>query len=135
MLAVKPEESDILMPIPVVHGKILVAHGSRDPLWRGPVEAVASHIRATDSALHVRCAYLELTAPDLPTSAAELAALGVKSITVVPLLLGVGKHAREDLSRLMAGLRMSHPHVLFTLKPAIGEDMRIIELIARIAIS
>jgi hypothetical protein len=56
-------------------GTILFAHGSRDPLWRKPIEAVASHIGLIAPAVQVRCAYLELMAPDLPASTAELAAL------------------------------------------------------------
>lgn len=118
-----------------VRGTILLAHGSRDPLWRKPIEAVASHIQEIAPAVHVRCAYLELTAPDLPTSAAELAALGVAAITVVPLFLGVGKHARDDLPTLMAALQANHPGIAFDLRPAIGEEARVIELMARIAIS
>lgn len=119
------------------HGIILLAHGSRDPSWRQPVEAVARHIGillpASDS--HVRCAYLELSAPDLDASVAELLPLGVSSITVVPLFLGIGKHAREDMPRLMAKLRVSHPQILFILRPSIGEEAQVLELIARIAIS
>jgi len=127
--------SKALMQTTATHGTILLAHGSRDPLWRGPVEAVARHIRAMAPAAPVRCAYLELTAPDLPTCVAELAAAGVTSITVVPLLLGAGKHAGADLSRLMAGLQTSHPQIAFTLRPAIGEEPQVIELMARIALS
>ncbi len=116
-------------------GTILFAHGSRDPLWRKPIEAVASHIQQIAPAVHVRCAYLELTVPDLPTSAAELATLGVTSITVVPLFLGVGKHAREDLPLLMAELKSNHPQIAFNLRLAIGEEAQVIELMARIALS
>lgn len=116
-------------------GTILFAHGSRDPLWRKPIEAVASHIQQIAPAIHVRCAYLELTVPDLPTSAAELATLGVTSITVVPLFLGVGKHAREDLPLLMAELKSNHPQIAFNLRLAIGEEAQVIELMARIALS
>lgn len=118
-----------------IRGTIVFAHGSRDPLWREPIEAVASHIQSLAPQLHVRCAYLELTLPDLPTSAAELAALGVTAITVVPLFLGVGRHAREDLPLLLASMQTNHPHIRFTLRPAIGEETQVIELMARIAIS
>lgn len=128
-------ENKILMPTDTARGTILFAHGSRDPLWRKPIEAVASHIREIAPAVPVRCAYLELSVPDLPTSVAELLALGVTSITVVPMFLGVGKHAREDLPRLMAALKSSHPQITFDLRPAIGEETKIIELMARIALS
>ena len=123
------------MQTTAAHGTILLAHGSRDPLWRGPVEAVARHIRAIAPAAPVRCAYLELTAPDLPASTAELVTAGATSITVVPLLLGAGKHAGADLSRLMASLQTSYPHIAFTLRPAMGEEPQVIELMARIALS
>jgi sirohydrochlorin cobaltochelatase len=129
------KDSEDLMQSETQRGTILFGHGSRDPLWRQPIEAVASRIRGIAPGVHVRCAYLELSVPDLPASAAELAALGVTSITVVPMFLGVGKHAREDLPQLMSVLQASHPHIVFTLRPAIGEEDQMVELMARIALS
>ena len=116
-------------------GTILLAHGSRDPMWRQPIEEVARHIEILRPDLYVRCAYLEISAPDLATSVAELLPLGVSSITVVPLFLGIGKHARENMPRLVAKLRVTHPKIAFVLKPSIGEEAQVLELIARIAIS
>lgn len=118
-----------------LHGTILFAHGSRDPLWRKPIEAVAAQVRSIAPTVEVRCAFLELTAPDLPTTAAELAALGVGSITVVPMFLGVGKHAREDLPVLMADLETSFPQITFKLRPSIAEESEVIAVMAKIAIS
>jgi len=118
-----------------VRGTILLAHGSRDPLWKQPIEAVAGHICQMAPQVAVRCAYLEATTPDLVTSAAELVELGITSITVVPLFLGLGKHAREDLPILIATLQSSHPQVTFDLRPALGEEPEIIALIAKLAIS
>ena len=116
-------------------GTVLFAHGSRDPLWRKPMEAVAERVAQMAPAEPVRCAYLELTTPDLPTSVAELVALGATDIAVVPLFLGVGKHAREDLPLLMQDLRSNHPQVRFDLKPAVGEDPQMIELLAQLALA
>ena len=48
-----------------MHAIILFAHGSRDPLWHRPIQAVAQRIAKRDAQVLVRCAYLELTAPDL----------------------------------------------------------------------
>ena len=99
------------------------------------MEAVAEQIRRIAPDVLVRCAYLELTTPDLPASAAELVDLGVNTITILPLFLGVGKHAREDLPHLVAALQSSYPHINFQLKPTIGEDPQVIALMAQIAIS
>jgi len=116
-------------------GLILFAHGSRDPQWRAPMEAVALRAAALDSAASVRCAYLELMEPDLPACAAALVAQGLKAITIVPMFLGVGRHAREDLPLLVADLRHQHPQVDFELRPAIGEDERVVDMLARIALA
>lgn len=117
------------------HGIILFAHGSRDPSWSRPMEAVATRVRQLDPQALVRCAYLELTAPDLPACAAELVAAGVQSITIVPMFLGVGKHAREDLPRLVDDLQRAYPGVTWQLQGAIGEDPRVTDLLARMALS
>ena len=115
-------------------GVIVFAHGSRDPLWRAPVEAVAQAIAQADPTVASACAYLELCEPDLPTAAAQLVAAGATALTIVPLFLGVGRHAREDLPQLVAQLRAAHPGVGIELRPAVGEDPRLIDLLARMAV-
>ena len=117
----------------MTQGVILFAHGSRDPLWRRPMEAVAERIRARTPALAVRCAYLELTEPDLPTTAAELAGLGLTDVRIVPMFLGAGRHVREDLPALVADLRLQHPQVQWDLQPPVGEDDRLLDMLAHLA--
>ncbi|AVS77816.1 cobalamin biosynthesis protein CbiX [Paracidovorax avenae] len=114
-------------------GVVLFAHGSRDPLWRAPIEAVEARMRQQAPRLEVRCAYLELAEPDLPTAVRELAARGVRRLTVVPMFLGTGKHAREDLPQLVQALRAGHPDMAITVQGAIGEDARMTALMAEIA--
>jgi sirohydrochlorin cobaltochelatase len=113
---------------------ILFAHGSRDPLWRAPLEAVATAILAQQPQANVRCAYLELCEPDLPTVAAQMASAGAQRIRIVPMFLGMGKHAREDLPELVVALRAQHPSLAFDVTPAIGEDQRVTALLAQVAL-
>lgn len=113
---------------------ILFGHGSRDPLWRLPMETVAARLRAMRPGTPVRCAYLELDAPSLPEAAAELVAGGADALTVLPMFLGTGRHAREDLPPLLEQLRTVHPGVAFELRQSVGEDARILDLIAKIAL-
>ncbi|APW40686.1 cobalamin biosynthesis protein CbiX [Rhodoferax koreense] len=115
-------------------GIVLFAHGSRDPLWHRPMQAVAARVQAIEPQAAVVCAYLELTEPDLPTAAAGLIARGARSVTVVPMFLGVGRHAREDLPALMDALRAAHPAVAWQLQPAVGENPALVELLAHIAL-
>jgi sirohydrochlorin cobaltochelatase len=119
----------------ISRGIILFAHGSRDPLWRLPMEMVAKRAQRLDVHAVVACAYLELTEPSLPACAADMIATGVRSITIVPMFLGVGKHAREDLPLIIASLKAHHPKITFTLQAAVGEDERVLDLLAHIAAS
>jgi sirohydrochlorin cobaltochelatase len=134
-------------------GILLFAHGSRDPLWRGPMEAVAKRIRADHAQLPVTCAYLELCEPSLPDATAQMitqlqdamnsVAFRADSmpatsskplkIRIVPMFLGMGKHAREDLPELAATLRTAHPQVEFEITPTVGEDERVTALLAKLA--
>ena len=114
---------------------ILFGHGSRDPLWRQPMDAVAQRIRTLQPLLPVRCAFLELEIPDLDTAAGELVALGALEVTIVPMFLGTGRHAREDLPELVGRVRRSHPSVTFLLQAAVGEDRRLLDLLAKIALA
>ncbi len=118
-----------------MHTIVLFAHGSRDPLWHQPIQAVAQRISERASDTLVRCAYLELTQPDLPTVAAELAAAGATSLCVVPMFLGVGRHAREDLPQLMSDIQAAHPQLNITCQQAIGEHPDLLDLIASIALA
>jgi sirohydrochlorin cobaltochelatase len=115
-------------------GVIVFAHGSRDPLWRSPVEAIAQAIAAANPTVLTRCAYLELCDPDLHSAAAQLVALGSGHIRVMPLFFGMGKHAREDLPVLMQQLQAQHPQVVFERMATVGEDPRLTALLAQLAL-
>lgn len=115
-------------------GVIVFAHGSRDPQWRLPVEAVATQITCSDPSVAVSCAYLELCDPDLAAACEELVNKGASRIHVLPLFFGMGKHAREDLPTLMRTVGERHPAVQFVQLATAGEDPRLTSLLARIAL-
>lgn len=127
--------SPFLMAPATARAIILFAHGSRDPQWRIPIEAVAADIQARQPGVQVRCAYLELCTPSLPDAATDLIASGATRIRVFPLFFGVGKHAREDLPLLVEQLRAEYPHIPVELLPAAGEYALLTSLMAEIALS
>lgn len=127
--------SSLTCAFPPPRGIVLFAHGSRDPQWRVPIEAVAAQIRARQPDTAVCCAYLEICTPTLPEAAALLIAGGAREIRVFPIFFGVGKHAREDLPLLVASIRAEHPDVRVELLPAAGEYDRLTALMADIALS
>ncbi len=120
------------------HAIVVFAHGSRDPLWKLPVQAVAQRVAALRPLATVRCAYLELCEPDLPTVVAELLANASTrglTIRVFPLFFGVGKHAREDLPAIVAALRLEHPHCSLELIASAGEHDGVLDAAAQAALA
>jgi sirohydrochlorin cobaltochelatase len=113
---------------------ILFGHGSRDALWHLPIQAVAERIRIASPSTTVSCAYLELTEPSLSNAVASLISTGVSDITILPMFLGVGRHAREDLPALIAELKQNHPDTAFQVQPAVGENPAVLDLLAKIAL-
>lgn len=120
-----------MSPADTTTGIVLLAHGSRDPAWRQPMDAVARRMREIDADARVVCAFLELTHPDLPAAVAELLAAGATRVLVVPMFLGLGRHAREDVPVLMARLRLQHPGIEFQVQSALGDEPRVTDFLAR----
>ena len=120
---------------PPARAVILLAHGSRDPLWRQPIEAVASRLRTLASELPVACAYIELTEPTLEQAADQLVQQGARQLTVFPLFLGMGKHAREDVPLLVETVRRKYPELDVRLLPSAGENADLIDTLAHIALA
>jgi sirohydrochlorin cobaltochelatase len=118
-----------------VHGLILLAHGARDPAWRGPFDAIAARVRERAPEAVVRLAFLELMAPSMADAGAELAALGCACVDVVPVFLGTGGHVRRDVPALIAALRESHPGVAWTLHDALGESPHVVAALADAALA
>ena len=73
--------------------------------------------------------------PDLPTVLDEMVAAGATQVTIVPMFLGLGRHAREDLPRLTAELPQRYPGVSFSILAAVGDDPRVTQLLAEIALA
>jgi sirohydrochlorin cobaltochelatase len=113
---------------------VLLGHGSRDPLWRAPMDAVAERIRQRQADVPVACAFLELQQPDLAAAVDTLARNGARRIHVLPMFLGVGKHAREDLPRLLEGVRARHAGLAIAASAPVGERDEVLDLLAHLAL-
>jgi sirohydrochlorin cobaltochelatase len=112
-------------------GIVLFAHGSRDPAWARPFEAMSSAVAHKLPGAVVMLAYLEMMRPTLAEAVAVLAAGGVRSIRIVPVFFGAGGHVRQDLPDLVSGLAAAHPDVALALENPIGEQPAVIDAIAQ----
>lgn len=113
---------------------VLLGHGSRDPLWRGPIESLAARVSELNPSMAVRCAYLEWATPTVPEAVDELLALGHVRIRLMPLFFGMGKHAREDLPQLAQDLKQRHPNLQLRVLPSAGEQSAVLDLLARVTL-
>ncbi len=99
---------------------LLFAHGSRDPAWRAPLDAVCQRIAAQHPG---RCdlAFLEFMQPELPDALQALAQAGERSVVVVPLFWASGKHIKTDLNEAIERFTQVHPEVQVQVATALGE--------------
>lgn len=115
-------------------GLILFAHGSRDPQWRQPFEAMLQKAR-TEHAGPVALAFLEYMQPSLNEAIDVMAQAQVTHIRIVPVFLAVGSHVRKDLPELIAQARDKHPNLFISATAAIGEQPEIQAAIAAFAVA
>ena len=100
---------------------LFFAHGSRDTNWRRPFDAILADFRGMHATKLAELAFLEFMQPDFAASVNSLVEQGAAQIRVIPLFLAEGAHTRRDLAALIETAQTTHPAVLFTVSPAIGE--------------
>lgn len=115
-------------------GLILFAHGSRDPLWRGPFESILEKTREKHSG-PVALAFLECMEPGLQMAIDMMASEDIQQIKVIPLFLAAGSHVRKDLPEMIKTAQAKHPDISISTTAAIGEQAEIQSAIASFALN
>ena len=114
-------------------GIVLFAHGSRDPAWRLPLQAIAEQVQIQHGS-PCRLAFLEFMQPDLPAALAELAAAGCQSLRVMPLFWAAGKHVTRDLTAMVDSFAAQHPELQLSVAKPLGDDAAVQAAIAHWAV-
>lgn len=114
---------------------ILFGHGARDPDWARPMILVRADMLARAPGERVELAFLEFMTPTLDEIVDELAASGVRQLTVVPMFLAQGGHLKRDLPLLLQAARLRHPACELRLGTAIGEAPGVLRAMADHALS
>lgn len=109
---------------------VLLAHGSRDPVWAQPFESLGAQLRLLLPQTRVELAYLELMQPTLEQCVERLAGQGAAAITVVPVFFGQGSHLRHELPAMIETLRTAWPEHSIDVTPPIGEQPEVLAAIA-----
>ncbi|MEY3863597.1 MAG: hypothetical protein RLZZ472_1407 [Pseudomonadota bacterium] len=110
---------------------ILFSHGARDPRWKEPIINVQKLIQAQNPEMIVELAFLELMSPTLSECIEDIISKEIYQMTLVPIFFGQGGHIREDLPKLLAACSQKYPQMDLTVKPAVGEDLGVLQAIAK----
>ena len=113
---------------------ILFAHGSSNPTWREPFDAIADQVRAQAQDAKVELAFLEIMSPNVHEVVRDCAEQGIHHIRIVPLFFGVGKHVAEDLQGLVEAIRAEFVEIAIEIAPAVGQSEMVREAMARFAV-
>jgi sirohydrochlorin cobaltochelatase len=108
---------------------IVFAHGSSDPDWSRPIQAIVRRLSERLGEHRVALAFLERQPPTLEQAAAALIAHGATHVTVRPMFLGIGGHLKRDLPVKIEALRARWTQVRFELGTPIGESRRVADAI------
>ncbi|HET7731529.1 MAG TPA: CbiX/SirB N-terminal domain-containing protein [Usitatibacter sp.] len=113
-----------------MRGIVLFAHGARDPEWALPFRAIRDRVRAQRPEYPIEVAFLEAMSPTLEEAIDSLARAGASCVTVFPLFMAQGGHLKQDLPRMLEGIRESRPSLPIALEAAIGDVPELLDAIA-----
>jgi sirohydrochlorin cobaltochelatase len=108
---------------------ILFGHGARDTRWREPFDRLAGLWQAQHPDVPVELAFLEMMQPSLEDAVKSLGEKGASQITVVPVFFGQGGHLRNDFPVLLEACQKQYPNLKLSAKPAVGEDLAVLQAI------
>ncbi|MEZ4336264.1 MAG: CbiX/SirB N-terminal domain-containing protein [Sandaracinaceae bacterium] len=108
---------------------LLIDHGSRRDDANRVVEQVAEQLRAAHD-VPIEIAHMEIAAPTIADGVAACVRAGATQIVAVPYFLGPGRHASDDLPRLVTEAVARYPGVSAEVTSPFGADARIVALVA-----
>ena len=99
---------------------LLIDPGSRREAANRMLEEVAELVRARRPGLIVRAAHMELAPPNVATGFSACVEAGATEVVAMPYFLFRGRHAAEDVPRLVEEAAAQHPGVLWRVADPLG---------------
>lgn len=109
---------------------LIVDHGTRSADANAALAEFASRVAEARPDWWIAHAHMELGKPDVPSAIDALVLEGATRIHVHLHFLGRGMHVRETIPELVAAAREKHPGIEIRVGDALGEDPRLVELVA-----
>lgn len=113
-------------------GIMVLAHGSRVKETTDTIESIVKMVKEKigGSDMPIEIAYMELCAPDIPTTVKKLVDMGVDEIKVVPYFLFKGIHIKEDIPNELKAALEGHENIKVTMGETLGADPRLADILA-----
>ena len=113
---------------------LLVDHGSRRAAANENLHEVATLAReALGEGSIVEVAHMELAEPSIGQAFDACVAAGAREVVVFPWFLASGRHAREDIPRLVTEAAARHPGVTHRVTAPFGPHPLLVEAALAIA--
>ncbi len=107
---------------------LLVSHGSRSPQIKKEILALVQQLKKKSGIVIVEPAFLQIGSPNVPKGIERCLKKGAMQVTVLLNFLHSGKHATDDIPKIMEQARRKHPKVTFRVTKPIGQTEHLCEL-------
>ena len=116
---------------------ILLAHGSKDPMWRKSFENLLEKSRIKSPNKKFRLCYLELCKPNLNEVIEELTENNSKITTIIihPIFLSTGVHFNKDIRTMVFDLQSIYPYLKFKINDVVGNNTIVSDAIIKVVSS
>ena len=109
---------------------LLIAHGSNRQESNQEIQELAEKLAiATHGFDLVRCSFLELTQPSIPSALNDLACQGADDITAIPYFLAAGRHVVTDIPEQLNCFAEKHKNITIRQTAYIGQANGIVDML------
>lgn len=112
---------------------LVVDHGSRQAESNSALDEVVREVQAQSAGRYVAvlAAHMEVLSPTIAEAFDAAVAAGATHVVAALFLLAPGRHAQQDVPRLLAEAAERHLGVAFAVTQTLGPDPTLAELILR----
>lgn len=108
---------------------IVVDHGSTFEASNKHLETVVGALQKKLPKILIKPAHMEIAGPSIKDSIHNAINKGATTITVMPFMLGPGKHATKDIPKIVEDIMRHFPKVTHSVTEPLGNDELIVDLI------
>lgn len=108
---------------------LLIDHGSTQNEANLLIEALTDLLRKMRPELIIHCAHMDIAKPTIAEGFEKCVNAGATEIVAHPYMLAPGRHARQDVPRMLNELALKHPSVTVRVSEPLGLHEKIAEVV------